>query len=173
MDKKLLSRSILVIVAPALLTGCLCGPCEEATRNKELALATFEVLRSGELDGLDDLVAADYVRHCQATPDIEVTSLQAFKEYLRREAETFPTPEITVTHLLSEDNLVAFWATYAGVQEGQMGPYEATGKRMEIEFAGVHRIENGKIAETWVTWDNLAGLTQLGLFPPESPEALE
>ena len=34
MDKKLLSRSILVIVAPALLAGCLCGPCEVATTNK-------------------------------------------------------------------------------------------------------------------------------------------
>jgi steroid delta-isomerase-like uncharacterized protein len=173
MDRKLLSRSIFVIVTPALLTGCLCGPCEEATKNKELALASFEVLRSGELDSLDELLAADYVRHCQATPDVEVTSLEAFKEYLRREAETFSNPEITVNHLLSEDNLVAFWATYAGDQEGPMGPYPATGKRMEIDFAGVHRIEDGKIAETWVTWDNMVGLTQLGLFPPQPPETLE
>ncbi len=26
--------------------------------------------------------------------------------------------------------------------------------------------EAGKIAELWVTWDNLAGLAQLGLIPP-------
>lgn len=30
----------------------------------------------------------------------------------------------------------------------------------------VVRFEDGKIAEWWVTWDNLAGLTQLGHFPP-------
>jgi hypothetical protein len=29
----------------------------------------------------------------------------------------------------------------------------------------VHRIAEGKIVETWVTWDNLAALSQLGLFP--------
>ena len=173
MDKKLLSRSILVIVAPALLAGCLCGPCEVATENKELALASFEVLRSGELDKLDGLIANDYVRHCQATPDVEVTSLESFKKYLLREAQIFNNPEITVTHLLAEDNFVAFWATYAGDQEGPMGPYPATGKRMVIEFAGVHRIEDGKIAETWVTWDNVAGLAQLGLYPPQPPETLE
>lgn len=173
MDKKLLSRSILVIASVALLAGCLCGPCEVATKNKELALASFEVLRSGELDRLDEFIAADYVRHSQATPDVEITSLEAFKEYLRQQAQTFPNPEITVTHLIAEDNLVAFWATYAGDQEGPMEPYPATGKRMEIDFAGVHRIEDGKIVETWVTWDNLAGLTQLGLFPPQPPEGLE
>jgi len=173
MDKIRLSRGIFVIVAPALLIGCLCGPCEEATKNKELALASFEVLRSGELDRLDEFIATDYVRHCQATPDVEVTSLEAFKEYLRQEEETFPNPEFTVTHLLSEDNLVAFWATYTADQKGPMGPYPATGKRMELEFGGVHRIEDGKIAETWVTWDNMAGLTQLGLFPPNKPQVPE
>lgn len=47
-----------------------------------------------------------------------------------------------------------------------MGPFPATGNEMEISFAGIHRIEDGKIAETWVTWDNLTALTQLGLWPP-------
>jgi len=173
MDWKPHSRILFVIAVPALLMGCLCGPCEEATKNKELALTAFEVLGRGELDRLDELFANDYVRHCQATPEVEVMSIDAFKEYLRREAETVPKPEYTVTHLLSEDNLVAFWATYAGVQEGQMGSYPATGRRMEVDFAGVHRIENGKIAETWVTWDNLTGLTQLGHFPPQPLETLD
>ncbi len=173
MDKKLLSRSLLVIAAAGTLVGCLCGPCEVATENKELVLSSFEDIRNGELDNLDELIAADYVRHCQATPDVEITSLEAFKQYLLSEAETFPNPEITITHLLAEDNIVAFWGTYAGVQEGPMGSYPATGDRMEIDFSGVHRIEGGKIAETWVTWDNLTGLTQLGFFPPQPAEVLE
>jgi hypothetical protein len=44
---------------------------------------------------------------------------------------------------------------------------------MELDFAGMHRIADRKIVETWVTWDNLAGLTQLGLFPPQPPDATE
>lgn len=31
---------------------------------------------------------------------------------------------------------------------------------------GILRIEEGKIAEIWVEWDNLNALTQLGHFPP-------
>ena len=142
---------VVVVVFTALQVACLCGPCEEATKNKEISLAAFEAVRSGDFDALDNLIAPGYVRHCQATPDVEVTSLQAFKDYLRSERETFPNQELTVTHLISEDNLVAFWATYAGVQEGPMGPFPATGKRAEIDFAGIHRIEDGLIAETWVT----------------------
>jgi predicted ester cyclase len=30
---------------------------------------------------------------------------------------------------------------------------------------GMHRFENGKIAETWTSWDNVAAMTQLGLMP--------
>jgi predicted ester cyclase len=75
--------------------------------------------------------------------------------------------------MVAEDDLVAFWATYSGIQDGPMGPYPATGKRMELDFAGMHRIADDKIVETWVTWDNLTGLTQLDLFPPKSQEITE
>ena len=51
-----------------------------------------------------------------------------------------------------------------------MGPFPATDKRMELDIAGVFRIEDDKIAEIWVTWDNMAGLAQLGHVPsPEVP----
>ncbi len=36
---------------------------------------------------------------------------------------------------------------------------------MEVEFFAILRLEEGKIAEMWVTWDNLAGLSQLGHMP--------
>jgi hypothetical protein len=41
---------------------------------------------------------------------------------------------------------------------------------MSIEIAGLQRFENGKVAEMWVTWDNLAALMQLGHFPPPTQE---
>lgn len=58
----------------------------------------------------------------------------------------------------------------SATQTGQMGPFPPTGKRMNAEFAGYHRIVNEKIAETWVTWDNMITLNQLGLFPPPAED---
>lgn len=46
-----------------------------------------------------------------------------------------------------------------------MGPFPATHRRMELEVIGIFRISRGKLAELWVTWDNLAALGQLGLMP--------
>jgi hypothetical protein len=31
-------------------------------------------------------------------------------------------------------------------------------------------VEDGKLAEFWITWDNLTILTQLGYFPPAAGE---
>jgi len=39
-----------------------------------------------------------------------------------------------------------------------------TGKEFIIDNYGVFRIEDGKIKEMWVSWDNVAMLRQLGLF---------
>lgn len=173
MTKRAFAVGVFGLCFAVLHMSCLCGPCEVATTNKELALAAFEAVAAGDMDALDNLIADDYVRHCEATPDVQVDSLAAFKEYLLNERESVPDPQLQVVHLIAEDNLVAFWATYAGIQEGPMGSFPATGNEMEIDFAGFHRIEDGKIAETWVTWDNIAALTQLELWPPPALEEIE
>jgi predicted ester cyclase len=67
--------------------------------------------------------------------------------------------------MLAEGDLVAIWATYEGTQRGQMGPFPPSGKKMRVDFGAILRVENGKIAELWVTWDNMAALAQLGHLP--------
>ena len=160
----------IVISSLAVTLGCVCEPCDKGMRNKELVAEAFAVIETGEFDKLDQFIAADYVRHCQATPDIEVTSLEEFKEFLRRDRETVSDPKFVLHRLVAEDDLVAFWITYSGVQDGPMGPFPATGERMELDCAGVHRVADGKVVETWITWDNMTALTQLGLSPPQPPE---
>ena len=119
---------------------------------------------------LDQVIAKDYRRHCQATPDVTVESLDDFKALLRSFDETSPDATMTLDQMAAEGDLVAFWGTWSGTQQGPFGPFPATGKTMTLDFAGFHRIQDGKIAETWVTWDNLAMLRQLGLFPPPQSE---
>ena len=134
-----------------------------AQANKEMVRKAFEVIKALDYNKLDEFVSRDYLRHCQATPDVEVKCLEDFKALLREFDKTFTEVEIRIDMLIAEDDLVAFWGTYSGNQTGPMGPFAATGKRMVSDMGGVHRIENGKIAETWVTWDNLAAFQQLGL----------
>ena len=147
-------------------TGCQDTITVTQEKNKDLVSMAFEVVGTGDYDHMGDYIADDYVRHCQATPDIDVQNLSQFKEFIRNDRLVFPDQSLEVKRLIAENDYVAFWATYKGTQTGQMGPFPPTNKPVSLDFAGLHRIENGRIAETWITWDNITVLSQLGHFPP-------
>lgn len=135
-------------------------------RNKSIVRRFAEAVNNRDLDVLDDLVAPDFVRHCQATPGIQICSRDEFKRFLQDDWTGVPDAQTTPQFLVAEGDLVALYCTYAGTQTGHWGPLPPTGRRVEFDFSGVFRLAGGKIAELWLTWDNLAVLTQLGHKPP-------
>ena len=139
-------------------------------QNKEIVAKAFEVVGTGNYDKMGLYIADNYIRHSQATPDLSINSLSEFKEFVRQDRLAIPDQTLEIKHLVAEGELVAFYATYMGTQTGQMGPFPASNKTTSLDFAGVHRVENGKIAETWITWDNLTILSQLGHFPPREEQ---
>ena len=48
---------------------------------------------------------------------------------------------------------------------GPMGGFPATGKTFNLVNIIMQRLEDGKVVETWVSWDNVSFLSQLGLMP--------
>ena len=137
------------------------------SEHEEIVLDAAEAIMSGDPDAIDRYFTDDYVRHCQATPDIPHANLEQFKAFLAADRDAVPDQEVEWMHIFGKGDLVAVWAVYRGTQHGTMGPFPPTGRRFELDFGGVHRLVDGKIAETWVTWDNLSALTQLGHFPPK------
>ena len=71
----------------------------------------------------------------------------------------------TIKLLLAEGDLVAAWTTYEGTQRGPMGPFPPSGRKAKFDFGAVFRIDGGKIAEWWVTWDSMTVLRALGHLP--------
>ncbi len=138
--------------------------------NKQVVRSFADAGNRNDLEAFDTLLAPDFVRHCQATPEVTVTTCEDFKQFYRDTARTFPDQQMILDMLVAEGDRVAFWGRFTGTQEGQMGPFPPTGRRLVSEIGGMFRIEDGRIAELWVTWDNLSGLVQLGLFPPPESE---
>ena len=124
-----------------------------------------EAMNTRRLDALDEVLAPDFVRHSPATPQLAVTDREQFKDFLRQDAATFPDNVQTFTQVLVDGDRAAVWATYEGTQTGPMGPFPPSGKRARFDFAGVFRVEDGRIAEMWLVWDNVTVLSQLGHFP--------
>jgi steroid delta-isomerase-like uncharacterized protein len=132
---------------------------------KDLMRRFESAMNTRQLDQLDELIAPDVVRHCEATPGLEVNNIDQLKAFLRADAAAFPDNKQTFEHVLVDGDMVAMWATYEGTQTGQMGPFPPSGKYAKFSFGGVLRMEQGKIAEWWVTWDNMSILGQLGHLP--------
>jgi steroid delta-isomerase-like uncharacterized protein len=165
-----MNRLLTFALGIALLTivGCK-DDDDQAERNKAIVLAATEAMNNHQWDALDQYFAADFHRYSQATPEAEITSLDEMIVFVKDWYTAFPDAHMATRLVAAEDDLVAVWVTFAGTHEAQMGPFPATGKRMESETFAFFRLEEGKIKESWVTWDNLAAFTQLGLIPPPSP----
>lgn len=163
---------LMIIACFAGLTGCSqeSKTNELADQNKAVVLQAFEALNNLEYDRLGEFIAPDYIRHCQATPEVDVRSLDEFIAMVKMWEGAFPDLKMENHIVIAEDDMVGFYVTFTGTNEGAMGQFPATGKTMVSETFGFHRLEEGKIVETWVTWDNLIILNQLGLFPPPAEE---
>ena len=75
-------RNQLLVAGMALMLfviGCTSSVIQQAEKNKQLFIRGIEAINNRNWDALDDLVATNYVRHCQATPDVIVNSLADFK----------------------------------------------------------------------------------------------
>jgi steroid delta-isomerase-like uncharacterized protein len=65
----------------------------------------------------------------------------------------------------SGDKVVVRW-TGEGTHVGDVNGMPATGKKvLDISAISIHRMDKGKIAETWEVWDTLGFLQQLGVVP--------
>jgi steroid delta-isomerase-like uncharacterized protein len=158
---------IILLISIVCFAGCSPSPTAQLERNKEVVRQLVEVVNTRNFDQLDEIVAHDFVRHCQATPDVHVRSREEMKQFLRQDLDVFPDYRINLEMILAEGNLVAGYFTIAATQEGAMGRFPATGKTTKVPYLSIIRLEEGKIAEMWVEWDNLAILSQLGHYPPK------
>lgn len=136
-------------------------------QNKELVRSFVAAVNARDREGLADLVTADVVRHSPATPDVTVANFDDLWSFLEQDFAAIPDSVVTLETLVAEGDLVACWATYSGSQTGPMGPFPPSNERARLEFCGILRIRDGRIAEIRVLWDNVDMLTQLGHMPAE------
>lgn len=152
----------------ALVLAVSCTPSSSTRReaNKDLVLRFTEATNEADWEALAEIVTADFTRHSAATAGPPVTSREEFIQLQESFLVSIPDQQVTGQQLIAEGDYVAARFTYTGTQTGPMGEFPATGRRVEAPFLAIFRIEAGQVAELWVEWDNLAMLTQLGLFPP-------
>ncbi len=145
------------------------NPTREETedRNVEVVRRAHEALNDRNVEAFAAELSPSYVRHCQAMPP-ELQELQGTKEFLgfiRDWLQAVPDHHDTLSQMIADGDRVAYVETMTGTQVGALGDLPATGKKFELVNIVIQRLEDGKIAETWVSWDNVAFLRQIGIMP--------
>ncbi|WP_096391422.1 ester cyclase [Halopenitus persicus] len=132
--------------------------------NKELFRRVFDALNDRDFDAFADTHADDVVLHDH---DEEFHGVEAVTEHEQALYEAFPDMKYTPKVILAEDDRVAARWTATGTHEGELEGIPPTGTEVEFPASGVLRVEDGKITEVWLTYDQLGMLQQLGVV--ESP----
>jgi|GEM_PF-598793 len=163
---KIIRRFLITLVALAMLLAgvpVFAQTSDPATNpdNRAIIQRYIEIVNSGELDALAEIVAPDF--HQTSTglfpnPLIGPALLQQEFGGLRA---AFPDLGYSANQIISEDTLVSVLFSMTGTHEGPYLGAQPNGNRIVIPSSETFRIVDGKIVERWVVRDTLALVQQM------------
>jgi steroid delta-isomerase-like uncharacterized protein len=125
-----------------------------------------EIFEGGNLELADELFAADYVLHDPVVPQ-EARGPEGIKQYVSMYRSAFPDTRFTVEDQISEgDRVVTRW-TGQGTHQGELMGIPPTGAQVTVTGVEFDRVSEGKMQETWVNYDALGMMQQLGVVPEQ------
>jgi steroid delta-isomerase-like uncharacterized protein len=124
-----------------------------------------EVISSGNLDRVDDLVTSDYAYHA---PGMEIRGPDWIKGVFAMLRSAFPDWRESIDDLIAADDRVVFRVTGRGTHRGEFIGHPPTGARVEVAGIDIVRLEGERIAEHWAVFDQFGLLQQLDRHNPGS-----
>ena len=109
----------------------------------------LELWFSGKTDGIEEIVAENFVTH-MSMPGVTSTGIQQLKDMIAISAAAFPDNKMEDMHLIADGDRVVAHYRWKGVNTGSMGEgMPATNKPIDVHAVDVLRFENGKVVEHW------------------------
>ena len=123
-----------------------------------------EVFNQGRLSVAEELLAPDYVHHDPATGE-RGSGIGGLEHLVGFYRQAFPDFQISLEdQMAAEDRVVERWSG-RGTHRGSLSGVAATGRTISAQGISIHRIANGRIAETWTCFDSASILRQIGAIP--------
>jgi predicted ester cyclase len=67
--------------------------------------------------------------------------------------------------LVAEGDNVVVRFIAIGTHRGEMAGIPPTGNQVSVKDIDIFRLDNGKVTEFWLSWDQLGMIRQLGVIP--------
>ena len=111
-----------------------------------------EIFNSDRPGSLEDLVDAGYVFHC---PDGDLYGPEGARLNLAEMRLAFPDLQMEVEDTVAEGNLVSRRFVLHGTHLGSFMGIEPTGLPVTVPGMAIDRLDDGRIVETWITFNLL------------------
>jgi steroid delta-isomerase-like uncharacterized protein len=136
-----------------------------STRHKDIVLRQWyqELWDNWNVDVADVLFSADYQLHLSGVPT--ALNRNEIKHVVRMFQASFPNLLHTIDEMIAEGGTVATRWTVHATHGGDFQGIARTDKPIVLSGTTVHHLAGDQITETWLTFDNLTLLQQLGAVP--------
>ena len=126
--------------------------------NKALVRRYFEIIDSGDVSRIEDVLAPDFVSHSPPYPGLPET-LDGVRQGWAISLAAFRSYRHVIEDQLAEGDRVVTRVTATGEHTGDYRGIQGDGRTVSVPGIAIHRIANGRIAEHWGRTD-LASLLQ-------------
>jgi predicted SnoaL-like aldol condensation-catalyzing enzyme len=123
-----------------------------------------EALNKGNFEVADGRFTDDYTVHIPRRPDVP-GGAEGFKQAIGMWRNACSDWHMEIEEMIAEGDLVTNRFTTRGTNDGPLLGKPPTNKPFVVHGMEIHRVRDGKVAETWVCDDIPSILLQLEVIP--------
>ncbi len=124
-----------------------------------------ELFNKGNVSINDEILVPDYINHDPSLPE-DNRSREGFKQFVSMVRSAFPDFQLNCVDQIAEGDQVVTRFSMGGTHKGEFIGIAPTNKQSQLTGISIERLAGGKVVETWVNWDALGMMQQLGVIPP-------
>jgi steroid delta-isomerase-like uncharacterized protein len=135
-------------------------------QNKAIVRRNYETADSNDLTTFSEQLAPEIAVHLPGMPG--PLNREALIQMMKAMFSGLTQRQHVFEDQIAEGDKVATRLTLHAVHTGEFQGMPATGRQIAMAQTAIHRIQNGKIVEVWVSSDDISMMKQLGLMPSQA-----
>ena len=133
--------------------------------NKAIVRRLYEeVWNKRRLELVDEIISPSHALHDPNLTDSSVGP-DAYKRQVSRFISGIPDLRFTIEDIVDEKEKLAVAWTISGTHTGEFMGIPATNKKVYVEGITINHIVDGKIMDSYISWDTFGMMQQLGAVP--------
>jgi steroid delta-isomerase-like uncharacterized protein len=133
--------------------------------NKTIVRQLYEeVWNKRRLELVDEIISPSHALHDANLTDSAIGP-EAYKRQVTRFVTAFPDLRFSIEDLFGEREKLAVAWTISGTHKGEFMGIPPTNKKVSVDGITLNHIVNGKVMDSYISWDALGMMQQLGVVP--------